>query len=139
MSQRKIRASRRRQVILERLQAVESHPTADEVYQMVRRRLPHISLGTVYRNLELLSKLGLIQKLRLGCAQSRFDGNVERHYHVRCAACGRVADVPIEPLPGIEDAARGATDFELSGHRLEFTGLCPKCKRRSRRRRAAVV
>jgi Fur family ferric uptake transcriptional regulator len=68
--------TRQRKVILEELRNVDTHPSADEIYEMVRKRLPHISLGTVYRNLEILSETGAIQKLELGCAQKKFDGKV---------------------------------------------------------------
>jgi Fur family ferric uptake transcriptional regulator len=127
-AERKARATRQRQVILQELRAIASHPAADEVYEMVRRRLPHISLGTVYRNLNLRSEQGEIQKLTLGCTQSRFDGNPQAHHHVRCTACGCVADMPIGPVPEIAEAARGVSDYELTGHCLEFLGLCPACK-----------
>ena len=132
-AQRKSRATRQRRVILDELRAVTSHPTADEVYEMVRRRLPHISLGTVYRNLDLLVRQDEIQKLRLGCAQSRFDGDPQAHYHVRCTACGCVADMPIAPVPEIAEAARRVSDYELAGYCLEFLGLCPACKPQRRR------
>jgi Fur family ferric uptake transcriptional regulator len=120
--------TRQRGVILEELRGVNSHPTADEVYKMARRRLPRISLGTVYRNLEILSESGMIGKLELGGTQKRFDGNVEKHYHVRCVRCGCIEDVPVEPLTDIEDAVRQVCDYEIIGSRLEFIGICPKCK-----------
>jgi len=120
--------TRQRGVILEELRKFNSHPTADEVYEMARRRLPRISLGTVYRNLEILSESGMIGKLELGGTQKRFDGNVEKHYHVRCVRCGCIGDVPLEPLTGIENALRRVSDYEIIGSRLEFIGICPGCK-----------
>ena len=92
------RNTRQRQVILEELQKLTSHPTAAGLYEIVRRRLPKISLGTVYRNLELLARTGLIQKLEFGGGEARFDGNVDRHDHVRCVRCGRVDDISAPPL-----------------------------------------
>ncbi|MBW2172694.1 MAG: transcriptional repressor, partial [Deltaproteobacteria bacterium] len=85
-----------RKVILEELRMADSHLTADDVYKMVRARLPRISLGTVYRNLEILSRLGMIHKLELGGMQKRFDGKTQDHYHLRCLRCGRIDDVPME-------------------------------------------
>ena len=70
--------------------------TADEVYSRVRRRLPNISLGTVYRNLDVLSQAGFVRKLCLGGGQRRYDGRLGRHYHVRCAGCGVISDIPAE-------------------------------------------
>lgn len=121
--------TRQRQVILEELRRTTSHPTADDVYDMVRQRLPKVSLGTVYRNLDILSTRGLIRKLELGGTQRRFDGNATDHYHVRCIRCGRVDDVPTQPLTTIENALRKVTDYDIIGHQLEFIGLCPQCKK----------
>ena len=126
--------TQQRRVILEELQKLDSHPTADEVYERARRRLPRISLGTVYRNLEILSECGLIQKLELGGTQKRFDGRVENHYHVRCIRCGCIGDVSMEPLTTIENAIRGASNYEIIGSRLEFIGVCPQCKKKAQRR-----
>ena len=90
-----MRLTAQRQVILEELSKVTSHPTANEVYDMVRRRLPRIGLGTVYRNLELMADVGVILKLEVGGTQKRFDATVEPHYHVRCTSCGKVNDIEI--------------------------------------------
>ena len=128
LSKSKSRMTRQRQVILEELRKVGSHPTADGIYEMVRRRLPRISLGTVYRNLETLSESGVIRKLELGGAQKRFDGDIQSHYHVRCTSCGRLADIPSRPIPEIEDMFREACDYQITGHQLVLTGLCPNCK-----------
>jgi Fur family ferric uptake transcriptional regulator len=119
-----------RQIILEELGKVTSHPTADEVYQMVRRRLPRISLGTVYRNLEVLSQHGLIQKLELGGTLRRFDGNVDSHYHIRCIHCGRVDDLPVvQPLDEIRGRVQSQSDYRILSCCLVFEGVCPDCSR----------
>jgi Fe2+ or Zn2+ uptake regulation protein len=122
-----LRMTRQRLVILEELRKVKTHPSADELYEKVKRRLPHISLGTVYRNLEILSRLGEIQHVEIGGTMKRFDGNPANHYHIRCTRCGRVDDVEIGPLKQVENALAGATDYRVTGHRLEFVGLCRKC------------
>jgi Fur family ferric uptake transcriptional regulator len=128
-AKKKFRMTRQRRIILEELRKLRSHPTADEVYDTVRKRVPRISLGTVYRNLEVLSQWGLARKLDLAGAPRRFDGSMEDHYHVRCVACGEVEDVPIEPMPDLEASIRSNTDFEIIGHRLNFLGFCPRCRR----------
>jgi len=125
---KKFRITRQRQVILEELRKVTTHPTADEVCQMVRLRMPRISLGTVYRNLEILSDYGLVQKLELAGTQRRFDGNTDVHYHVRCNECSRVEDLPAPPFTIPDAAIQEMTRFEITGHRVEFYGLCPACK-----------
>jgi len=126
-----IRMTRQRRVILEELEKMHSHPSADELYMEVRKRLPRISLGTVYRNLEILSEMGKIQKLETGGSVKRFDWNPSKHYHIRCVACGRIDDAPIAPLDQIEDDLYGATVFTITGHRLEFTGFCPECSKKN--------
>jgi Fur family ferric uptake transcriptional regulator len=124
--------TRQREVILEELRKVNTHPSADEVYEMVRKRLPRISLGTVYRNLEILSESGDIQKLEPGCSLKRFDGNPDDHSHVRCIRCNRIADVAITPGLKVDLEQIKASDFEIIGHRLEFLGVCPQCSDKSK-------
>lgn len=125
-----IRITRQRQIILDELCSVTSHPTADDLYQMVRRKMPRISLGTVYRNLETMAELGMIQKLEVGGTQKRFDGNAATHYHVRCQRCGRVDDLDLGLIADVEKEAAAKTRFTILRHRLEFTGLCPECQKK---------
>lgn len=119
-----------RRVILEALEKTDAHLTAAEVYEIVRARLPRISLGTIYRNLEILSQLGTIQKLEIGGTQKRFDAETFNHYHVRCVACGRVDNAPMEPQTALEASIEGLTGYEITGHRLEFVGLCLQCRKK---------
>ncbi len=135
LSNKTLRMTRQRQIILEELQKDYSHPTASVVYQKVRRRLPQISLGTVYRNLEVLSEQGLIKKLELSGTQKRFDGTLSEHYHVRCFKCGRISDVSMKTLTALDEKLSEICDYEIIGHRLEFIGLCPKCKKAKKRAR----
>lgn len=127
-TKKRFRMTRQRRIILEELRKLHTHPTADEVYDTVRKRVPRISLGTVYRNLELLSQWGLARKMDLAGTPRRFDGSLEDHYHVRCVGCGAVKDVPVEPLRDLEESIRSNTDFEIIGHRLSFVGFCPRCR-----------
>jgi Fur family transcriptional regulator, peroxide stress response regulator len=129
--QANLRMTPQRKVILEELRKVNTHPSADELYEMVRKRLPRISLGTVYRNLETLSESGVIQKLEPGCSLKRFDGNPSEHCHIRCVHCDRIADAPLEPDLKVDLKRVNSTDFEIIGHRLEFIGVCPECSDRS--------
>lgn len=105
-----------------------SHPTAAALHAMVVRRLPRISLATVYRNLERMAARGEILKLQFGGAEARFDATVAPHDHVRCIECGRLddADGPPLELPGREaDDWRG---YEVFGHQLHYLGRCPECR-----------
>jgi Fur family ferric uptake transcriptional regulator len=135
----KFRMTRQRRVILEELRRENAHPTADMLYEMVRLRLPHVSLGTVYRNLEILTALGEIQTLEISGSQKRYDGIPHKHYHIRCIHCGRMDDAPIAPLNRLEDALYGSTVYTIMGHRLEFLGLCPECSRNDEARRFAEL
>ncbi len=123
------RITHQREIILEELRSVTSHPTADELYDRIRKRLPRISLATVYRNLEWLSDQNLAQKLEIGGRQKRYDANTSLHYHVRCIRCGRVDDIHGEPLSHLEKTLDGTKGYEILGHCLEFQGICPDCKK----------
>jgi Fur family ferric uptake transcriptional regulator len=128
-STNQLRMTRQRQVILEALLASHGHPTGDEVYRLARRRLSHISLGTVYRNLEVLSEAGLVRKLELGGTARRFDAKMEEHHHIRCLRCGKVDDISVEPAAGIEQEVARQSGYEVVEHRLELIGYCPQCRK----------
>jgi Fur family ferric uptake transcriptional regulator len=121
------RLSKQRKVILEELKKVKTHPTADEVYDMVRKIIPRISLGTVYRNLEFLCGKGLILKLGAPGAQKRFDGTPEPHPHIRCAVCTSVADVDCDiEIPVIPSEC--TSGYTILSTNVEFVGICPDCQ-----------
>lgn len=125
------RNTRQRQAILDELRGLTSHPTATDLYQRVRQRLPRISLGTVYRNLEILAAGGAIQKLDAGGTEARFDGNASRHHHITCVGCGRVDDLP-DVSEGLTDALDGlsrmhSSGYQILGYQLAFSGICPRC------------
>ena len=123
------RKSRQRETILRLLKNTKSHPTADWVYDRVRKEIPNISLGTVYRNLRKLSQEGIIQKLSFGSSFDRYDADTSFHYHFACRNCGKVYDVvpgrPHRLLRQVEQK----TGFEVEGVRIEFHGVCSRCKK----------
>lgn len=124
---RRLRMTSQRRVILEELRRLDSHPSAEELYERVRRRLPRISLATVYRNLDILSAEGAIARVESGSSLKRFDGNVMRHYHIRCLGCDRLVDAGMDLSLDIEARVQAQTDFRILGHTLELTGICPQC------------
>ena len=126
-----MRLTTQRQIILEELGKVTSHPTANEVYDMVRRRLPRIGLGTVYRNLELMADSGIILKLEVGGTQKRFDATVDPHYHIRCTSCGKVDDIAIAVQDHINQMAENSCNYKILGHHIEFSGICMSCSEKS--------
>jgi Fur family ferric uptake transcriptional regulator len=106
-----IRLTTQRQIILEELSKVKTHPTASELYDMVRKRLPRIGLGTVYRNLELMAESGIILKIEVGGTQKRFDA----------------IDVPV--VKDLVAQAAATTPYLIQGHHVEFTGVCSNCQK----------
>jgi Fur family ferric uptake transcriptional regulator len=122
-----MRLTSQRQVIHEELRKVKSHPTANEIYDMVRKRLPRIGLGTVYRNLDLLAERGIINKIEVGGEQKRFDGDISKHYHIRCVKCGCVEDIGVERHLGLEDSAAACCDYKILDHHVQFSGICEEC------------
>ena len=124
-----LRQSRQRDVVLAVVRSTMDHPTADWVFREARRRLPRISLGTVYRNLKQLAESGLIREIHSGGQQARFDGNTGRHYHIRCLGCGRVNDLPMSIDLRLEQEAGRSINYRILGHEMEVHGLCPLCQR----------
>ncbi len=118
-----------REIIEGELRRLANHPTADEVYEAVRAGHPSIGKATVYRTLGRLSEEGEIGRVRINNGADRFDHRAFSHYHVRCTCCGRVDDVMI-PLLGddVNEAAARASGYVISGHTLQFDGVCPACQ-----------
>ena len=136
ITQTNTRMTNQRKTILETVRNMHTHATADEIYQSVREKLPKISLGTVYRNLDLLVSQGRLKRLDFSGAQRRYDGNLHFHYHMKCVACGKVVDAPMDPITDMEMDLREKTDFEIFGYELEFFGLCPICKKEKKQDRS---
>jgi len=123
-----VRKSKQREAIIKVVKGTTSHPTADWVYEQVRKELPNISLGTVYRNLNLLQREGEILELNFGNTLSRFDGNTRNHYHFRCKGCGRIFDVDEPVRKEMDERLAQKTGFKVFNHLLEFNGLCKDCQ-----------
>ena len=122
-----LKMTKPRRVILEEINKAHKHPSAYEIYELVRSRLPHVSLGTIYRNLEILSEIGLISKLETAGSQRRYDGDTDFHSHIRCIKCGRVDDLEVEPVLKFSGAINQTAGYEIIGHKVEVTGICPGC------------
>ena len=122
-----VRRTRQREIILEVLRGTDCHPTADWVYQEVRKEMPHVSLGTIYRNLKTLSEHGEIQELAFGSTHSRFDAKAHSHYHFVCESCGAIDDLDMDTMEELEERVERLGGYHVKSHRLEFYGLCPDC------------
>jgi Fe2+ or Zn2+ uptake regulation protein len=120
--------TRQKEAILATLKQTSSHPTADWVYNQVKKEIPNISLGTVYRNLRQLSAQGQVQELKLCDTLSRFDARLDNHYHFRCEQCGSVLDVDMPVEKELNRKAERETGFRVTHHVMEFYGLCDQCQ-----------
>lgn len=125
-----LKYSRQRESIYEFLKTRKDHPTADVVYMNVRKNDPNISLGTVYRNLTLLSDLGHIQRLQVGDHTDHFDADIAPHYHFICNECGAVIDLAMENIDHIKNIANRNFDGCIEGYVTYFNGVCPNCKKK---------
>jgi Fe2+ or Zn2+ uptake regulation protein len=121
------RQTKQRDAILEYVSRSEEHPTAAQVYSEVRKVLPRIGFATVYRNLRVLSEEGQLQELRLGDV-TQYDRRTDRHDHVVCRLCGRLADATAALAPGTLAAAADQTGYQIESHHIELIGLCPTCR-----------
>lgn len=128
-----VKRSRQRDAILTFLISRKDHPTAEVIYENVRKEFPNISLGTVYRNLSLLADTGHIIRVPCKDGSEHFDGNVKPHYHFQCTECYGISDL-MNISPDIERSinrlAVDGFDGEVHGHQMFFFGICPKCKRK---------
>ena len=121
------RMTKQKALIWQILSETKRHPTAEWVYGEARKDMPNISLGTVYRNLQLLVSDGMAQELNYGKGVSRFDANIEMHNHFVCERCGRIYDID-EPMRECSTLNRTHCGCgEIHRYRLEFYGVCHSC------------
>lgn len=125
-----IKHSRQRDAILTFLMSRKDHPTAEVIYENVRKEFPKISLGTVYRNLTLLVDMGHAVKVPCNDGSVHFDGDVNPHYHFECAECGAIIDLinfDAGKLDALDRMVMDGFDGEIQEHKLFFRGICPNC------------
>lgn len=121
------RYSRQRACILQILEGTTSHPTANWVYDQVRKEIPNISLGTVYRNLSKLCGDGMALKLDVGDGTERYDACTTPHYHLYCKDCGCVSDIHTEYVAQLDAVAAEENHCRIDFHNLIFCGMCSQC------------
>ncbi len=122
-----IKYSRQREAIKHCLMSRHDHPTAEMLYQSIKDDYPNLSLGTVYRNLSLLSELGEVKKIITADGPDRFDGNTAPHYHFFCRQCGHMIDLDLAFSEGLNALAAARFSGVIEEHTLQFTGICPDC------------
>jgi Fe2+ or Zn2+ uptake regulation protein/predicted transcriptional regulator len=133
--QKLLRMTHQREIILDEIKKCATHPTADELYDRIKKKLPRISLATVYRNLEIMSEAGLINKLEISGRQKRFDWDLHQHDHIYCVQCHRVDNIDLADKKDISLPAGENQGYLVSGCRVEFYGICPKCSAQSKNKK----
>ncbi|HPJ43485.1 MAG TPA: transcriptional repressor [Spirochaetota bacterium] len=124
----KYRKSRQREKILEILRNTKCHPTADTIYLEMKDEFPDLSLGNVYRNLNILVETNTIKRLDFGSTFNRYDGNCETHSHFICEKCGEVSDLEINENFNPEDFIKNSNGKKVKNFTLEFSGICENCR-----------
>ena len=122
-----LKYSRQRESIKANLMSRHDHPTADALYASIREEFPNISLGTVYRNLNLLVETGEILKLTCGNGPDHYDGNVTPHYHFVCRDCGQVYDMELDEMADLNTSVQAAAPGKIDSHSILFYGRCYSC------------
>lgn len=117
-----------RQIVLEIVNQLQNHPTADQVYDKAVELHPSISRGTVYRNLNQLAEDGGIHKIEVPSGADRFDHMLHPHYHIRCQCCNKLSDVEMDHMERLENAVSNQQGFQFTGHTILFSGICPQCQ-----------
>jgi Fe2+ or Zn2+ uptake regulation protein len=123
---RGLKVTPQRECIFAVLAGAETHPTAEAVYAEARKKMPTMSLKTVYQTLHDLAELGELQRLDLGTGASRFDPNVSVHHHLVCVSCGQVHDIQAD-YSSINIPAGMDHGFTIGGAEVVFRGRCPAC------------
>lgn len=129
LSRKGYRVTRQRLHILEAILNARDHPSAVEVFARVSKTCPSTSLGTVYRTLSTLKDMGEITELQFRDGSNRYDGNQSwAHSHAVCTRCGHIEDMDMAELKAMEARAADSSGFLVKASRIEFYGLCPKCR-----------
>ena len=118
-----------RQIVLDAVKNLNSHPTVEEVYARVHFEHPQVSKSTVYRNIRYLEESGYVSQIAMPDGPPRFDARTCPHYHFRCSSCERIFDVGLAHVEGINDLVQSMHGFEVGGHDIMFTGQCLACKK----------
>ena len=121
--------SKQRDTILEHIKNRCDHPTAEMIYEGVRKDIPNISLGTVYRNLNLLVELGEIRKIIMPGSSDRFDRTLQNHYHLTCKKCGDIQDIMLDNIKDIDTLVEEKTEYKIVSHDIVFIGICKECQK----------
>jgi Fur family peroxide stress response transcriptional regulator len=121
------RKSKQREQILKLLKSTDTHPTANWLFDKLKKDFPNLSLGTIYRNLNILLEQKLIKKIEFGSTFDRFDSNTSEHHHFICEKCNSIKDITLPDNKDLYDKVNKMINGKTKRHRIEFYGLCEKC------------
>ncbi|WP_017726336.1 Fur family transcriptional regulator [Halalkalibacterium ligniniphilum] len=124
LKKRGLRITPQRILILKTIISLKNHPSAEDIH----RELPYISLATIYNNIKLFVKLGILNELPYGNGISKFELFKSNHYHVICESCGKIVDFNYPNLKEVEQVASKLTNYHIHNHKLQIYGLCSECK-----------
>lgn len=108
---------------------IESHPSAEDIHNELYEKFPTMSLATVYKSLKVLTEVDLISEINLGEGNFRYDAIVEDHPHIKCTVCGKVEDIEGVPMEILNNEIKKHTDYDISGNKLYFFGVCKECQK----------
>ena len=117
-----------RRAVLEALKEAEGHPSAEDVYLLVKRKNPRVALGTVYQALSVLEEIGVVESKHWSESPTRYDLNVEPHLDIRCIRCGRVEEVPGVDLGDLGSRIQENTPYKVTRAMMLLEGVCPACQ-----------
>lgn len=113
------------------LSATKAHPSAEMIFNELQPFYPTMSLATVYKTIEILKEIRLVQALNVGEDSFRYDANTANHPHVRCMSCGRVDDLDNIDSRNFINEVADSTTYRLTGQQFYFFGVCPECQKKS--------
>lgn len=123
------RNTMQRRQVLEAVQQMYNHPTAEDIYTYLSEKKSGLGRATIYRNLSVLCEQGLVRKIEVPDAPARFDHTLYAHYHLRCRRCGCFQDVMVPALGRLNRTIMRETGFSEVEHDIVFDGVCPECQR----------
>lgn len=127
---RNLKLTPQRIAVYKILKNTKAHPSAEMIYDALKVNYPTMSLATVYKTLNTLVNVGLIQELNVGESSFRYDANAEPHPHIICVNCNKVDDVEGADVSEINNMIKGHTDYEVLCSKVYYYGLCPNCRQK---------
>ncbi len=117
-----------RRAVFEALKEAKGHPSAEDIYLIVKQKNPRVALGTVYQALSVLEEIGIVGSKHWSESPTRYDLNVEPHLDIRCAGCGKVSEITGVELGELHERIPNNTPYQVTGVTMVIEGLCPACR-----------